>query len=59
MHVPENFNNMDALRIIGYDIRDSAAVIQTFKRKYEQIDNSPALTEDDRKVLLMLYKKYE
>lgn len=57
--VPENFNSLQALRIIGYDIRDSSAAIQAFKRKYEQQDNSSALNAEDRKVLFALYRKYE
>jgi N-acetylmuramoyl-L-alanine amidase len=57
--VPPDFNNLQALRIIGYDIKDSLAVFQTFKRKYEQVDNSPVLTEEDRKILFTLYKKFE
>jgi N-acetylmuramoyl-L-alanine amidase len=56
---PPEFNAMQALRIIGYDIRDSAAAVQAFKRKYEQVDKSPELTEGDKKVLFTLYKKYE
>jgi N-acetylmuramoyl-L-alanine amidase len=57
--VPPDFNNMQALRVIGYDMKDTAAVIQTFKRKYEQIDKSIALTEEDRKILFTLYRKFE
>jgi N-acetylmuramoyl-L-alanine amidase len=57
--VPPDFNNLQALRIIGYDIKDSLAVFQTFKRKYEQVDNSPVLTEEDRKILFTLYRKFE
>jgi N-acetylmuramoyl-L-alanine amidase len=57
--IPQDFNNLQALRIIGYDIKDSLAVIQTFKRKYEQIDKSPVLTEEDRKILFTLYKQFE
>ncbi|MGZ3847756.1 MAG: N-acetylmuramoyl-L-alanine amidase [Flavisolibacter sp.] len=57
--VPQDFNNLQALRIIGYDIRDSAAAIQSFKRKYEQVDKSPVINEEDRKILFTLYKKYE
>lgn len=57
--IPQNFNNLQALRIIGYDMRDTAAVIQTFKRKYEQIDKSTVMTEDDRKVLFALYRQFE
>ncbi|MGZ5189872.1 MAG: N-acetylmuramoyl-L-alanine amidase, partial [Flavisolibacter sp.] len=57
--LPPEFNSMNALRIIGYDIKDPKAAIQTFKRKYEQVDKSEELTEADLKVLFSLYKKYE
>jgi N-acetylmuramoyl-L-alanine amidase len=57
--IPQDFNHLQALRIIGYNTRDTAAVIQTFKRKYEQIDKSTALTEEDRKILFTLYKQFE
>jgi N-acetylmuramoyl-L-alanine amidase len=57
--VPPDFNALQALRIVGYDIRDSLAVIQTFKRKYEQLDKNSVLTEDDRKILFTLYRKFE
>lgn len=57
--VPQGFNNLQALRIIGYDIRDSAAAIQTFRRKYAQEEGSTTLTEGDRKILYTLYRKYE
>jgi N-acetylmuramoyl-L-alanine amidase len=57
---PADFNAVQALRIVGYDIKDSVAVIQTFKRKYEQIeDNSPFLTDADKKILYTLYRKFE
>jgi N-acetylmuramoyl-L-alanine amidase len=57
--VPQNFNAMQALRIVGYDIRDSIAVVQTFKRKYLQQEGNAALTESDKKVIYTLYRKYE
>jgi N-acetylmuramoyl-L-alanine amidase len=57
--VPKDFNSLQALRIIGYDIKDSAAAIQTFKRKYLQQEGSAVLTENDKKVLYTLYRKYE
>ena len=38
--VPPDFNSIQALRIIGYDIKDSPAAIQAFKRKYQQVDSS-------------------
>lgn len=59
VEVPEGFNSLQALRLIGYDVRDSSAAISAFKRKYEQLDKSPVLDEADKKVLFMLYKKYE
>jgi N-acetylmuramoyl-L-alanine amidase len=58
--VPSDFNAMQALRIVGYDIRDSAAVIQTFKRKYEQMETKSAeLNEADKKIIYTLYRKFE
>lgn len=57
--VPQDFNNLQALRIIGYDIRDSVAAIKAFRRKYIQQEGSNVLTEDDRKILYTLYRKYE
>jgi N-acetylmuramoyl-L-alanine amidase len=59
VNVPPDFNSLQALRIIGYDIKDSVAVIQTFKRKYEQLDKNSILTDADRKVLFTLYKQFE
>jgi N-acetylmuramoyl-L-alanine amidase len=57
--VPPDFDNLQALRIIGYDIKDSAAAVRAFKRKYEQQDNSSSLDEADRKILFTLYRKFE
>lgn len=58
--VPTDFNSLQALRIVGYDIKDSAAVIQTFKRKYEQIEDKSAILNDgDKKILYALYKQFE
>jgi len=57
LSVPPDFNSLQALRIIGYDVRDSAAAIGAFKRKYLQ-QESKQLTEADRKVLYALYRQY-
>lgn len=58
--VPSDFNAMQALRIVGYDTRDSAAVVQTFKRKYEQIETKSAeLNEADKKIIYVLFRKFE
>lgn len=56
--VPENFNSLQALRIIGYDVRDSAAAIGAFKRKYMQQEGKQ-LSEGDRKVLYALYHQHQ
>lgn len=57
--VPPDFNNLQALRIVGYDVKDSAAAIQAFRRKFEQQEGSSTLSEEDRKILYTLYRKYE
>jgi N-acetylmuramoyl-L-alanine amidase len=57
--VPQNFNSLQALRIIGYDVKDSTAVIQSFNRKFLQQDKQGSLTEAARKILYTLYRKYE
>ena len=56
--IPFNFDNVQALRIIGYDTKDSSAAIVTFKRKFMMQDKSKELTEGDRKILFMVMKKY-
>lgn len=58
--VPSDFSALQALRIVGYDMKDSAAAIQTFKRKYEQIEDKGATLNDaDKKILYTLYRKFE
>ncbi len=57
--IPQGFSHLQALRIIGYDIKDSSAAIQAFKRKYLQQDENAVLTESDKKILYTLYRKYE
>ncbi|MEP6615241.1 MAG: N-acetylmuramoyl-L-alanine amidase [Ginsengibacter sp.] len=57
--VPADFSTLQALRIIGYDVKDSAAAMQAFKRHFEKQDSSSVVTEQDKKILYSLYKKYE
>jgi N-acetylmuramoyl-L-alanine amidase len=57
--VPQNFNNLEALRIIGYSVKDSSAAIQAFKRHFEMQDSSRIFTDDDKKILYDLMIKYE
>lgn len=56
--LPTNFNRLHALRIIGFDIKDTAAAIIGFKRHWLQ-DTTKGLNEEQLKVLYMLSKKYE
>jgi N-acetylmuramoyl-L-alanine amidase len=55
--VPDNFNTIAALRIIGYDVKDTTAAIIAFKRHFLQ-DTTPNLTKPARLVLFNLQKKY-
>ena len=57
--VPENLNPMQALRIIGYSVKDSTATIGAFKRHFDLRDSANILTGADKKVLYDLMKKYQ
>jgi len=57
--VPENFNSLQALRIVGYNIKDSAAAIQSFKIHFTPSDSTATISEGDRKILFDLQKKYQ
>jgi N-acetylmuramoyl-L-alanine amidase len=48
----------EALRIIGYDVQNLPAAIVAFKRHFVQTDVSPVLTEQDRRILYNLYRKF-
>ncbi len=54
---PAHFNTMEALRIIGFDVKDSSAAKLAFNRHFLQ-DTTPVITPAGRKVLFSLYKKY-
>ena len=55
--VPETFNNIQALRIIGYNVRDSIAAIIAFKRHFVQ-DTIGILSDGDRKILFNVSKQF-
>jgi len=57
--VPENFNHLQALRIIGYDTRDTTAAITAFKRKFMGMDKNALMDAPARKVVYTLYRKVE
>ena len=56
--VPENFNTVQALRIVGYDVRDTVAAFSAFNRKFLQQDKDSIMEEPSRKILFTLYQKY-
>ena len=56
--IPQNFNSLQALRIIGYDVKDSSAAIGAFKRHFE-MQESKTLSEADKKILFDLSRKYQ
>lgn len=56
--LPQHFNHLQALRIIGYDIRDTAAAIGAFKRHFE-MQESKTLTDKDKKILYDLSLRYQ
>jgi N-acetylmuramoyl-L-alanine amidase len=57
--VPDNFNAMEALRIIGYDIKKPQAAIYSFKLHFVQNDSSRVINDEDKKILYDLEKKYQ
>lgn len=59
VQVPDNFNALQALRIIGYSVKDSTAAIHSFKLHFVPSDSTAQLTDDNRKVLFDLARKYE
>lgn len=59
VEVPVDFNAMQALRIIGYDIKKEVNAIQSFKLHFVQNDSTTILTDSDRKILVDLQKKYQ
>jgi N-acetylmuramoyl-L-alanine amidase len=56
--LPPNFNYLQALRIVGFDIKDTTAAIVGFKRHWLQ-DTTKGLNTDQLKVLYQLSKKYQ
>ena len=55
--VPAGFNHLQALRIVGYDVKDTTAAIRSFKRHFLQ-DTTKRINEIDKSVLYNLQKKY-
>ncbi len=56
--VPATFNIVDALRIIGYDVKNPVNAIKSFQLHFVQKDITGILNEDEKKILFNLYRKY-
>jgi len=57
IQVPMNFDYLTAIRIVGYDLKDTSAAILGFKRHF-MMDTTKGMTEEASKVLYQLHKKY-
>jgi N-acetylmuramoyl-L-alanine amidase len=56
--VPANFNALQAMRVIGFDTRDSTAAFAAFKRHFTPQDSTQMVTDSSRMILNNLIKKY-
>ena len=59
VELPEDFNAIQGLRIIGYNVKDSMAAISSFKLHFVPQDSTKPLTDDERKIIFDLEKKYQ
>jgi N-acetylmuramoyl-L-alanine amidase len=59
VEVPVDFNAMQALRIIGYDIKKPETAIQSFKLHFVPSDSTHIITDSDKKILSSLVSKYQ
>ena len=56
--VPDGFSSLTALRLIGYDVKDSSAAAMAFKRHFEQ-DTLRTWGPCEQKILYSLYRQYQ
>jgi len=59
VQVPVGFDPMQALRIIGYNVKQPAAAIQSFKLHFFPADSSAQLGETEKKILMSLQQRYQ
>ena len=59
VQLPVDFNAMQALRIIGYNIQKPDAAINSFKLHFIPTDSSNVIADPEKKILFSLQKKYE
>ena len=59
IEVPVEFDPLQALRIIGYNINKPETAIQSYKIHYVPQDTTKTINDADRKILFDLVKKYQ
>lgn len=57
--VPVDFSPVQALRIIGYDVKNEKNAIQSYKIHFVQQDTTKVINEADKKILYDLMKRYQ
>jgi len=59
VQVPVGFDPLQALRIIGYNVKQPSAAIQSFKLHFFPADSSVQLGEAEKKILVSLQQRYQ
>lgn len=59
VNVPENFDALQALRIIGYNISKPEIAIQSYKIHFVPQDTVNVINDADKKILFDLVRKYQ
>jgi len=59
VEVPVDFNPLQALRIIGYNINKPEIAIQSYKIHFVPQDTTKVINDADKKILFDLMKKYQ
>jgi len=59
VNVPTDFNPVQALRIIGYNVLKPEIAIQSYKIHFVPQDTINVINEADKKILFDLMRKYQ
>lgn len=57
--VPPEFNALQALRIIGYNIKDTGTAIQSYKIHFVPTDTTRVISDFDKRIIFDLQRKYQ
>jgi len=59
IQLPTDFDAVQALRVIGYDVKKPEAAVFSFKLHFVQNDSTSVINDDDKKILFDLERKYQ